>query len=156
MTNQPPSPPPNNGKYLGWLNAIKGLTISNVLVIAGLAIVMVPVYITYRLVSDEELLDRFLSSYTVTTTDTPCRLIKARQKGESYAWALANGFALEGRTRWTIGAVLDREPTPQEIESNCAILSALIDFMHGMGPSPGIVWQYEDIKGREGNKGGGR
>jgi hypothetical protein len=151
----PPQPdPPLPGVPAGWLNAIRGLTVTNAVVIVLLVVALIPAYAVYRLLTDEALLDRFLSSYMVTITDTPCRMIRGRQRGEPYSWAIATGFAFEGQTRWTIGVVLGKEPTTEDIRTHCAVLQAIVDFMHGMGPAPGIVWQYDAVRGREGEKGG--
>jgi hypothetical protein len=48
---------------LKWLGAVKDLSLGNVLVIALLAIIAVPVYIIYRALDNDALMDRFLSTY---------------------------------------------------------------------------------------------
>jgi hypothetical protein len=154
-TDQPP--PAQNGKLLSWLGAVKGLTVSNVLVIAMLAVVAIPVYFIWKALNDQALLDRFLSAYSVTNVEgLPCRVIKARERGEHYTWAVITGFAFEGDSRWSVGVTTREEPSQEAIRSDCAVLQAIIDFMHGMAMPPDIIWQYEDVKGREGEKGGGR
>jgi hypothetical protein len=122
-----------------------------------LAVVAIPTYFVWKALNDQALLDRFLSAYEVKNVKgLSCREIKARERGESYTWAVVSGFAFEGESRWSIAVTTHEEPDEAEIQSDCAVLQAIIDFMHGMGEPPGIVWQYEDVKGREGEKGGGR
>jgi hypothetical protein len=144
-------PPPNNVSV--GLAFLKGLTFGNVLAIVLLFLGSIPAYVTYRLASDPALLDRFLSAYSVSDPVGACRVVKARQRGEVYSWAITSGYALEGNQRWTLGTVMNREPTTEEINSNCALLQATIDFLHGTGPPPGMIWQMKDVQGREGQKG---
>jgi len=142
-----PEPPPSAA---GWLSAVKGLTITNALVILLLVVALVPAYAAYKLLTDEHLLDRFMSAYQVLPTNTSCQLLKARQRGEDYTWAITTGFAFEGQLRWNIGVVMNREPTAEEMQTNCLILQTIIDFMHGIAPPPDIIWQQKDIQGHEG------
>ena len=55
--------PPPDGRVAGWITAAKGLTISNVLVLAALAAVAIPVYVVYKALGDDKLLDRLMSTY---------------------------------------------------------------------------------------------
>jgi hypothetical protein len=148
-----PPPGPANSNVSVGLAFLKGLTLGNVLAIVLLLLGSIPAYVTYRLASDPALLDRFLSSYATVGSEGACRVIRARQRGEEYTWAITSGFAFEGNQRWTIGTVMAREPTDEEVRSNCAILGVIIDFMHGDAPAPDIIWQTKDIAGREGQKG---
>ena len=59
--SQPPAPQPPPDRAIGWLNAVKGLTLTNVLIIALMAMVAVPTYFVYRLLNDPLILDKFLS-----------------------------------------------------------------------------------------------
>lgn len=149
-----PTPPPSlpNG---GWAALLRGLTPATALAYLLLLCGLVPAFVVYRMVTDPELIDRFLSHYSVEQTGgSACRIVKARQRGEDYTYAVVTGFAFEGGDRWSIGVTMQRVPTAQEIESNCAVLSAIIDFMHGSAPPPTIIWQAKDIQGREGLKDG--
>lgn len=123
MAATPPEP-----RLTGWISAIKGLTLGNALVIILLTLALAPVYI---LVAQPEILDRFLSSYEVLDERTGCTLRKARERGENYTWLIAAGFAFAGDTRWSVGVSLQREPTPEDIESYCATLLKIIDSFNG-------------------------
>src|SRR5215471_2155919 len=103
-TPSPSLPPPPR-----WIDAIKGMTPTNALVVLLLVCALLPAYVVYRLINDESLLDRFLSAYQIEDTHTACRLIKARQRGEDYSWAITTGFAFEGQTRWNIGVTMPRQ-----------------------------------------------
>ena len=145
--------PPPDPRFSGWLTAIKGLTITNVLVIALLIVVLAPAYLLYRAVNDEKLMDRFLSSYReMASQQSGCTLRVARERGSPNQWGISTGFAYQGSDRWMVSVVLDHEPNADEIQSYCATLYLLIDFMRdpaARSPSfPGtddpVVRQYEN------------
>jgi hypothetical protein len=146
----PPEPPLSSP---GWLGLFKGLTPTNAVAILILLCGLVPAYVVYRLVTDATLLDRFLSAYVIEPTQTACRLVKARERGETFTYAVTTGFAFEGQDRWSIGVIMNQEPSEEDMQADCHLLQAIIGYMHGMGPPPDILWQMEDIEGREGEKG---
>lgn len=149
----PPAPPPqSDGKVLGWLNAVKGLTFTNALVIIMLVVVAIPTYLIYRAVNDEKLLDRFLADYReIASPHTNCLLRKVQLRGGPETWWIGTGFAYQGADRWQIGVILPREPTENDQRSYCATLNLLVDFMRDPAarspPFPGtsepVVRQYE-------------
>ena len=130
----PPPPPPQNGKILSWLNAVKGLSITNVLVIAMLAVVAVPVYVIYRALDDDKLLDRFMSTYEETSSQmTGCTLRHVQERGGPEMWGISSGFAFQGSERWFVSVVLTHAPSDDEIASFCASLKLIGDRLleHG-------------------------
>jgi hypothetical protein len=155
----PPEPPPSNGKYLGWLNAVKGLTISNALVIILLAMVAVPTYVLWRAINDEKLLDRFLSHYAeYPSQTTSCTVRQIKVRGGPETFALSTGFASQGTDRYFISVVSNHMFNPSEERSYCETLNLLVDFMRDpearSPPFPGshepIVRQYE--RGQKGDR----
>jgi hypothetical protein len=131
--DQPP-PPAQDGKVLPWLNAVKGLSIVNVLVIAMLAIVAVPVYVIYRALDDEKLLDRLLSTYEETSSQmTGCTLRHVQERGGPDLWGISSGFALAGADRWFVSVVLTHAPSDDEIVSFCESLKLIADGMYRNG-----------------------
>lgn len=153
MTQQPQEPPEPTGRLGGWLTAVKGLTITNAVVIIMLAIVVVPGYLVYKAVNDQRLLDRFLSDYQVISSQmVSCTLRSARQRGESAEYFISTGFAFEGGDRWAVGVSLDRQPTPDELGSYCAVLNLVVDYMRDPdnkesptvpGTDRPLIWQYK-------------
>jgi hypothetical protein len=152
--SQPP-PPPSNGKIVGLITAAKGLTISNAVVIIMLAPVLIGGYFVWRALNDPAILDRFLSFYRVVPSAmVSCQLRQARERGEPYIWSINTGFAFEGGKRWSVGVIIDQEPDVEEQKSYCETLQLIVDWMHGQGDLPdGLIWQYKDVEGREGQKG---
>jgi hypothetical protein len=133
---RPPPPRTGDGKVLSWLNAVKGLSIVNVLVIAMLAIVAVPIYVIYRALDDEKLLDRLLSTYEETSSQmTGCTLRHVQERGGPDLWGISSGFAFAGAERWFISVVLSHEPSNDEIVSFCESLKLIVDGMYKNGES---------------------
>lgn len=127
MTVPTPPPPPDTG-WLSWLTAIKGLTLTNVLVIAALGAVAAPLYLLYRAVNDDELLDRFMSNYReLSNQNVACTIRTAKYRGGSTVWAVSTGFAFIGRDRYILSAVLDHEPTQDEMQSYCETVKLMAD-----------------------------
>jgi hypothetical protein len=143
MTQQPPSQPPSDGRVLSWLSAVKGLTVSNVLVIALLVIVAIPAYTIWKALGDEKLLDRFLSTYEEESNQqSGCTLRHVQQRGGPDLWSVASGFAFQGADRWFVSVVLTHAPGSEEIVSYCESLKLIADKMldrsRGDGNAPAV------------------
>jgi hypothetical protein len=125
VTDQPPS----NGKVLSWLNAVKGLTLSNVLVIAGLAIVAAPLYVIWRALGDEKIMDRLMSTYEEIdgNQQSGCVLRHVQERGGPDIWGISTGFAFQGEARYFVNVALAREPTDSEVVSYCEALKLIAD-----------------------------
>jgi hypothetical protein len=125
-----PPPQPDQGRVVGLINAAKGLTFANIVILALLVAILVPVYIVWRALSDETLLNRLLSHYQVVPSDTPCTVRVVAERGGPEYWSVSTGFAFQGADRWTVGVILDRQPTTEQIASYCASLTLIVDKMH--------------------------
>jgi hypothetical protein len=127
--SQPQAPLPD-GRVSSWLNAIKGLTVSNVMVIAMLVVIAIPAYTIYRALNDEKLLDRLLSTYEETSSQmTSCTLRHVQERGGPEMWGISSGFAFAGADRWFVSVVLGHEPSNDEIVSYCQSLKLITDAM---------------------------
>ena len=127
-----PETPPGDGRALGWLNAIKGLTLTNVAVIALLLIVAVPLYVIYKALAIAALLDRLLSTYEEKSSQQyGCTLRHVQARGGPEAWGISTGFAFSGADRWQISVILDHEPTAEDLDGYCATAKLLADSSAG-------------------------
>jgi hypothetical protein len=136
---------PEQPRGIAWLGAIKGLTISNVLVIALLAVVAVPVYVVYKALSDDKLMDRLMSTYEVIGTKQGCAVRHVQERGGPGLWGVSSGFAFQGADKWFVNVMLDHAPTDDEIAAYCESLKLIADRMlergstiH-QGPMPGAA-----------------
>lgn len=143
--------PPVEGRVGSLITAVKGLTVSNVLVIALLAIVAAPLYLGWRAINDPALLDRFTSKYEDVPNETTCFLREIKLRGGPDTWNISNGFAYFGTDKWFVSVSLSHAPTPEEVASHCEVLNLTIDWMrspedHPLPKVPGsdspLIWQY--------------
>jgi hypothetical protein len=126
----PPPPSPQNGKVLTWLNAVKGLSVTNVLVIAMLAVVAVPVYTIWKALGDEKLLDRFMSTFEeLGNQQSGCTMRHVQERGGPDLWGISTGFAFSGTDKYAVNVVLDHMPTDAEIVSYCESLKLIADSL---------------------------
>jgi len=117
----------------GAANVLKGLTLKNVAILALILALALPVWIIWKAVSDPKLLDRFLSSYRVLRTEGGCTLRVVAERGGPEQWSISTGFAAGGNERWTIGVILEREPSEEQIVSHCATLQLIVGtFPHSV------------------------
>jgi hypothetical protein len=133
--------------------------LTNVLVIILLVIVAAPVWVLWKVINDEKLLDRFMSHYAeYPSQTTSCIVRQIKVRGGPEAFGLSTGFASLGQDRYFLSVVTNHVFTPQEEQSYCETLNLLVDFMHDpeahSPPFPGtnapVVRQYE--RGRKGDR----
>jgi hypothetical protein len=112
--------------------AIRSLSLSNVLVVALIAAILVPAYVVYTLLNDKTVMDRFLSSYDeYTEVRSGCTVRTVRLHGGPWRWSIATGFAYAGSDRWNVSVILQTEPDDEAIRSYCATLGLIVEKMHG-------------------------
>ena len=133
MTSQPPT----EGKAVGLLNAAKSLSLANVLVIFLLALIAAPLYLLYKALSDEKILDRLMSTYEDLGSRDGCTLRHVQERGGPDLWSISSGFAFQGGERWHVAVILDHEPG-DEMEAFCVSLKLIADAMLDRGGDPEI------------------
>ena len=114
-----------NNRVTGWLTAIKGLTLTNVLIITLLAVIGIPIYVVYKVMNDPAILERWQSSYVELPSQGGCALREAKMKGGTRLWAISTGFAYQGGDRWQASVILDHRPSETEIASFCESLKLI-------------------------------
>ena len=118
-------PPP--GRLAAAASVVKGLSLSNVLIIALLAVIAIPTYVIYRAMNDAAVMDRLLSSYKEVPNTSGCTLREVKARGGPARWAISTGFAFHGADRWSINVILDQQPTTEQLVSNCETLKLIAD-----------------------------
>lgn len=130
MSDPQPVPPTPEGKYLGILNAIKGLTLQNVMIIALLVVIAIPAYVIWKALSDDKLLDRLMSTYEeVEHQNIGCAVRHVQERGGPELWGVSSGFAFQGADRWYVNVVLTHDPSDEELVSYCESLKLIADRM---------------------------
>ena len=131
MTDQAPQPsapqPPPEGWIASLVASAKSLTLSNVVIIFLLILALAPAYVLYRVLNDEAMLYRFLSSYKEVPNPIPgsnCAIREVSVRGGGDTYGISTNFATLGTDRWQIGVTLNHKITPQDIETYCEVLNS--------------------------------
>ena len=122
MTDEPPT-----GRLATAAAVVKGLSLNNVLIIALLAVIAVPVYVIYRALNDDAVMDRLMSSYQVIHNASGCVLRTVKERGGPQAWSISTGFAFHGTDRWQISVIVDQLPTEEQLVAHCETLKLIAD-----------------------------
>ena len=141
-----PQPPPN-GRAERLINAAKGLSFANVVIIALLVLIAVPVYVVYKALGDEKIMDRLLSTYEEIDSISGCSVRHVQERGGPDLWGVSSGFAFQGADRWYVNVLLQRPPTDSEIESYCQSLKLIADRMLADGDGGGGEVQSGPMQG---------
>lgn len=150
MTDQPPPSPVAHDRVSGWVGLVKGLSLGNVLVIALLAVIAVPVYVIYRALGDDKIMDRFMSTYEeISGQQTGCALRHVQARGGPDQWGISTGFSFTGNDRWFVNVVLDHMPNNEEIVSYCESLKLITDRMLDRGRVTGDAAVGDEPGGSE-------
>ena len=121
----------------GLISAAKSLTLTNVLIIALMAMVIVPVYFVYRALNDPQILDRFMSSFEEYNDEVSgCTIRTVRLRGGPWRWSISSGFAMGGADRYTVSVIVSTEPDAEAITSYCETINLIIDKMHEANGTP--------------------
>lgn len=121
-----PDPPPD-GRIANLIAAVKGLTLSNLLVLAGLLLILAPAYFIYRSLNDPQLMDRLLSTYREVPMAGGCTVREAKTRGGPDQWGISTGLTYAGSDRWILTVILDHEPSPTEVQSYCETAKIISD-----------------------------
>lgn len=138
-------PPPPEGRVQGAIRLAQSLTFGNVLVLAALAVVAIPVYTVYRALGDDKLLDRLMSTYEVIESHQGCAVRHVQERGGPDLWGVSSGFAFQGDARYYINVIVDHMPSDDEVASYCAVLKLIADRLVERdgevqrGPLPGAA-----------------
>lgn len=120
------------------LNLLKGLSFGNVLVIFILVMTATAIYIVYRFLNDEALMDKFLSHYEeISAESIPCTLRIGGVRKGSTMYSITTGFAYEGNDRWIVGVHRNSEIKDNEFLKYCEMLQAIVEYLRRPdAPSP--------------------
>ena len=98
-------------------------------ILALLVAIAVPVYVIWRALGDEKIMDRLLSTYEEIDSQAGCALRHVKARGGPDLWGISSGFAFQGRDRWYVNVLLDHRPSEEEVASYCESLKLIADRM---------------------------
>lgn len=128
--------PPEPGRLERAAKVVQGLSLTNVLIIALLALIIVPAYVIWKATSDEKLLNRLMSTYEDMGSRGGCALRHVKERGGPDLYGLSAGFSFTGADRWYVNVILDHDPSDEEIVSYCESLKLIADTMLARGDTP--------------------
>lgn len=110
------------------LTQVKGLTITNVIVMIMLFIVAMPAYVGWRVINDEKLMAIVFSNYQEVDVPTACTLVVAQPAGGQRHWYIRNLFTERNREIWYAAVRLSFMPDTEAMEKYCNALDQIIDY----------------------------
>jgi len=110
------------------LDAIKGLTLVNVAVLAALVLISVPAYFAWRTINDPQFAGLVFSEYREIDSPTDCVLSLAQPAGTEGSYFIRATLAERNREVWYISVKLHFEPDSQAMIKYCAALTGMVEF----------------------------
>jgi hypothetical protein len=121
-------PSPSEGKLAAAASVVKGLSLTNVLIIALLVAIAIPAYLVYKALNDPVVMDRLMSSYREYPNQiSGCTMREVKERGGPDLWSVSAGFAFHGSARWYVAVALSAKPSDQELVAHCETLKRIAD-----------------------------
>lgn len=119
------------------LNALKTLNLNNAGVIVILLFTAAPVYVTWKLINDRDLMSIVFS----TAIELPMPLAECSVAAASFAGELENIYVRDtyrerGREAWYVGVRLRDRPDEQTAKEYCKALEAIIAYARDPATAP--------------------
>lgn len=110
------------------LEAAKGLTLSNVLIIGLLILISFPAYVAYRVINEERLMNYVASSFEELRFGIgDCGVFRAQIRGEEPEYLVRYTFRFDRLGMWYLAIRGQTEPTKTEAKEKCAALAHTIE-----------------------------
>jgi hypothetical protein len=122
------------------LDAVKGLTIVNVVVIGLLAIILVPLYVGWRMLNDPNLMGAVFNIYSEIETTSECPLAYEQPAGGQGRYVIRAVLAERNAETWYISTKVKFQPDDQAMTLYCAALTALVDYIRDPNNEPVPVY----------------
>lgn len=101
------------------VHAARTLTLTNILMIALLLMIAVPVYFSYQFLTDEKFRRELLARAEVIDKNVPCIVLEAHRFGAHDRHTIALIYGFDGRMEKMIGMRAPGKLSDQEIEAVC-------------------------------------
>lgn len=116
---------------------VRALTLQNVLLLALLVLIGLPVFLIYRLGNDRSLREQFLSSIRVVDgLGVPCLVVASNMAGQPERLTVGVSFESDGRIEFDIVARSPGVLSGQEIATACEQARKYRDIMRKALGSP--------------------
>jgi hypothetical protein len=111
------------------LDSVKGLSLSNVLVLALLALIAVPAYVGWKVINNPALMSIVFSDFEEIPSVTDCNLFRAQSSGSAAFWAVTNQFGQRNAESWSIAVRVKFLPDAAAMRDYCASLEAVVSYL---------------------------
>lgn len=111
------------------VDIVKGLTLTNVLILALLIILIVPLYLAWRVLNDQDLQGKLFNTYSELEAPSDCLLTFQQAAGGSGHYVIRAILAERPAETWYISTRIRFKPDDKAMYLYCAASSQLIDFM---------------------------
>lgn len=128
------------------LNVVKGLTYTNVAIMALLLLLLVPVYLVYRILGDQNLMGAVFNVYSELDAPTDCLLAFQQPAGGSGAYIVRAVLAERNAEVWYVSVKLRFKPDDQAMTQYCGAATQVVDFANDPNNSPVPIFPGSDRK----------
>lgn len=111
------------------VDAVKGLSLANVLVIILLVVVAVPAYVGWKVTSDPALMALVFNDFAEIPSTTDCNLFRLKPTGGSTYYAISNQFSERNAESWAVTVRLKFLPDDEAMKAYCGSLEEVIDYL---------------------------
>jgi hypothetical protein len=121
--------PPRAGMFERVIHTVRTLTLTNILMIALLLLIAVPVYFIYHFMTDDGFRRELLSRAIIIDKNVPCIVLVAHRYGSADRYTVGLVYGFEGRMERIIALRAPGTLTDQEIEKVCDRVVAIANEM---------------------------
>lgn len=112
------------------VDTVKGLSLTNVLVIVLLAAIAVPLYVGWKVTSDPTLMAFVFNDFSEIPSVTDCNLFRLKPTGGTTYYAISNQFSERNAESWAITVRVKFKPDDAAIKDYCSSLEDVIRYLH--------------------------
>lgn len=136
MTQVPPPINDRVGMIDRMLGVVKGLTYTNVAVLALLLGLFAPLYFGYRMLGDPQLMGAVLNVYSEIDSPTDCLLSFQQPTGGTGSYIIRATLAERASEVWYVSAKVKFRPDDAAMKAYCTAASAIVDFARDPNNEP--------------------
>jgi len=101
------------------IDAVRTLSLTNVLIFALIIVIMAPAYFAYKFMTDEQFRGDFMSRGVILDKHVPCVVFEGQRIGSAARQTMLLVYGIEGRMEKVIGLRAPGTLTDTEIDETC-------------------------------------
>jgi hypothetical protein len=128
------------------LGVVRGLTYTNVAIMALLLLIAFPAYFGYRMLNDQALMGAVFNVYSELDAPTDCLLSFQQPAGGTGSYVIRAVMAERAAEVWYVSAKVKFKPDDAAMAAYCNSASAVIEFLHDPNNAPLPVFPGSERK----------